>query len=599
AEVPAGATELLLWGHDVELRAGDRLAFAQGSFSQVVTLAETPQRLEAAGWVEDPSQAFDPLVDPPAEVTRVRWNEGLARPLTPWGPEPLRLYGNLVEAVYGTPRRAVVGAFASRRRDEIAIGLTRRTSIVTRRRTGEGYLLRALRVPEWPVVHDDDGTGRGVPAVEVTVSDEVWTRVEHLHASRSYDLHYTAEADEEGAVWLSFGDGVNGREVALDTRHEPTSEVELTYRIGDAVAGNVGLGTLVDVVRPATGTDEQVALDALGDVAVTNVLPATGGRAPHTLARTRETLPSSLRHGPLQRAVALEDYADVAMQVGGAGRATAQAAGGLFNTVLVLVDPEGADDLDEELRARVHGHLERLRMTGREHVVLPAEYVPLHVRLVVCAQPGFARHLVRDRILGELRPGSDERPGWFHPDRLSFGDAVRLGDLLAYVQGIAGVRSVEATIFRPLGETTEPAVRHVIELGRTKVARLDADPDFPENGILEVLVVGLDVAGSRPRSRPETREWRITAVDRRVHGSPQLRIRGVSGVRPEGGTWRMTTEQVVSAIRRGERFYVEEPAGDRVDVVVSRTATGRTYLRTEADGDIPNNLLALPEIHDA
>ena len=593
AVVPEGATELLLWGHESELRAGDRLAFAQGSFSQVVTVAET-QRLEAPGWVEEPSQTFDPLADPPAQVTRVRWIERLAQPLQPWLGEPLRLYGNIVDALYGTPRRAVVGPFASRRRDEIAIGLSRRTSIVTRRRTGESYLLRALRVPEWPVVLDDDGTGFGVPAVQVTVSDEVWTRVEHLHASRSYDLHYTAEADEEGAVWLRFGDGVNGREVALDTRREPVGDLELDYRIGDAAAGNVGLGTLVEVVRPETGTDEQVALDALGDVAVTNVLPATGGRGPHTLARTREDLPTSLRHGPLQRAVALEDYAAVAMEVGGTGRATARAAGGLFNTVLVLVDPEGGEDLDEELRTRVHDHLETLRMTGREHVVLPAEYVPLHVELVLCAEPGFAPHLVRDRVLAELRPGSDERPGWFHPDRLSFGDVVRLGDLLAFVQGIPGVRSVEATILRPLGETSGEDVRHVIVLGRTKVARLDADPDYPENGILEVRVVGLDVAGGRPK----TREWRITAVDRRVHGSPQLRIRSVAGVRPDGTSWRMSVEHVVAAIRRGERFYVEEPVGDRVDVVVSRTETGRQYLRTEADGDIPNNLLALPEITD-
>ena len=99
---------------------------------------------------------------------------------------------------------------------------------------------------------------------------------------------------------------------------------------------------------------------------------------------------------------------------------------------------------------------------------------------------------MRDRVLAELRPGSSERPGWFHPDRLSFGDAVRLGDLLAFVQGIAGVRSVTATVFRPLGDTTGPAVRDIILLGRTKVARLDADPDFPEHGTLEVRVVGLD-----------------------------------------------------------------------------------------------------------
>ncbi len=245
---------------------------------------------------------------------------------------------------------------------------------------------------------------------------------------------------------------------------------------------------------------------------------------------------------------------------------------------MVLVDPEGADDLDEGLRRRVYDYVDALRMTGREHVVLAAEYVPLEVELVLCAQPGFARHLVRDRVLAELRPGSSERPGWFHPDRLSFGDAVRLGDLLAFVQGIAGVRSVEATIFRPLGDTTGPAVRDIILLGRTKVARLDADPDFPEHGTLEVLVAGLDC-----RRRP------VPAVRRLAHhrhrtGTRAAR-RSCASAPSEASAWtatawRMNVEEVVAAIGRGERFYVEEPIGDPVDVTIAHTAEGRVYLRT-------------------
>ena len=598
AELPAGASELLLWGHDSQLQAGDRLALVQGSFAQVLTLAAAPVRLEAPGWVEDPSQSFDPLTDPPAKVTRLEWSEPLAQAVQPWGARPLVLHANLADALYGTPRRAVVDPYADPRRDEIAIRLTRRTSIVTRQTAGNGYLLRALRVPEWPVVHDDDGTGSSLPAVLVTISGDTWNRVDHLHSSRSYDLHYTAEADEEGAVWLRFGDGVNGHEVALDTPELPSAEIELNYRIGDPVAGNVGLGTLVEIVRPVTGTDEQVALDALGTVGVTNVLPATGGREPHTLARTKEELPASLRHGALQRAVALEDYATVAMDVPGAGRATARSGGGPFNTVMVLVDPEGADDLDEGLRRRVYDYVDALRMTGREHVVVAAEYVPLEVQLVLCAQAGFARHLVRDRVLAELRPGSNERPGYFHPDRLSFGDAVRLGDLLAFVQAIAGVRSVEATIFRQLGDTTGPAVRDIILLGRTKVARLDADPDFPEHGTLEVLVVGLDFAGPGAGGSSVVAALRISGIDRHEAGSPQLRIRAVGGIRPGGDRWRMNVEEVVAAIGRGERFYVEEPIGDPVAVTISHTDEGRVYLRTEADGDVPNNLLALPDLPD-
>jgi hypothetical protein len=586
AELPAGSTSMLLWGHGAELAAGDRLAIVQGSFSQIVTVTHA-RRTAAAGWVADPDDAFAPG-DPESEVTEVHWREPLTRAVRPWGPERFALHANLVDAVYGAPRTATGGA--GTRGGEIPIVLTRRSSVVTRG-PGGGLQLRALRVPEWPVIHDDGG-----PAVAVLVSGTEWTAVEHLHASHSFDLHYTAAADEDGAVWLGFGDGVEGRSVPLADDGTAAAELEIRYRIGDPAAGNVGLGTLVEIARPPTGSDEQVALDALAGVRVTNVVTASGGRAPATLAREKEELPQSLRHGPLQRAVTLPDYADVAMQLPGVGRAVARSADGPFNTVMVLVDPEDAEELGEELRAQLHAHVDALRMTGREHVVLPAEYVPLHVELEVCADPGFAKHLVRDRVLSELRPGTRERPGFFHPDRLSFGDTVRLGDVLALVQGVAGVRSARAAIFRPLQDRGDPQVRDVIRLGGTRVARLDADADFPEDGILVVRVVGLDNEAARTSGAPA--EWRVSAVATREHGAARHRIVAVGGTHPDGTAWRLTVPEAIREVERGRRMYVERPVGDAVDVVVSRTGAGRRYLRTVADGDEPNNLLALPPLPD-
>lgn len=489
ATVPAGATELLLWGQGPQLEAGQRLAFVQGSFAQVVTIARRPRRLLAAGWVSDPGESFDPLADPPAEVTQVTWHEPLTHALTPWREPELRLHANLVEAAYGIRRSAGADPVSRPRAGALPL-LTPQGTLLTRRPDGT-RLLRALRVPEWPVVHEDDGSGVSLPAVEVAISGIAWTRVAHLHASHSYDLHFTAEADEDGAVWLRFGDGVQGREVPMAADDLPAAEIVVRYRLGDPVAGNVGLGTLVEIVAPA-GDADAAALAGLGDLEVTNVLPGSGGRAPATQARVREELPTSLRHGALQRAVALEDYATAAMDEPGVARATARAIGGPFNAVLVLVDPEGAEDLDAGLRARVHRRLDDLRMTGREHVVEAAEYVALEVVLLLCARAGFAPHVVRERVLAELRPGSTARPGWFHPDQLSFGDAVRLGDLLAFVQEVPGVRSVKAETFRPREDASAVAVHDVVALGRTKVARLDADPDFPENGTLAVHVVGLD-----------------------------------------------------------------------------------------------------------
>jgi hypothetical protein len=85
---------------------------------------------------------------------------------------------------------------------------------------------------------------------------------------------------------------------------------------------------------------------------------------------------------------------------------------------------------------------------------------------------------------------------------------------------------------------------------------------------------------------------RITAV-RRAGG----RITAVGGLDETGGAWRMSEEEAIRAIRsEGRLFYVERPEGDRVDVVIARHNGDDDYLKTVADGERPNNLLALPDL---
>ena len=81
---------------------------------------------------------------------------------------------------------------------------------------------------------------------------------------------------------------------------------------------------------------------------------------------------------------------------------------------------------------------------------------------------------------------------FFHPDRLSFGDTVELSDLIAHVQGVAGVRSVKALVLRRLLIQGEPLLRDIIDLERTEIARMDGDDNRPENGVLKVFIMGLD-----------------------------------------------------------------------------------------------------------
>lgn len=497
ASLPPGSTAMLLWGHNLELSLGQPIAFIQGSGAEVVTLVEV-EEIDAPGWVEDPT---DPPSVANANVTRIGWTPATTQPLYPWADHgsPVVIRGNLVPAVYGLPRLAVVGPSLLSTPNAVPIALSRRNSIVVPQQIGDGepvYVLRSLQVPEGPVVFEEDETGQRVPALQVLIDGELWSREPHLWESNSYDRHFVAETDNQGYLWLRFGDGLHGREIRV-TRSSPvdfgvTVDIEIHYRIGVATSGNCARETL-NRILPQVGTTAALAIDNLGVTYVTNIVPGQGGLLPESLEAARFAIPASLRHSPLERAVTLADYARAAMDVPGVARAAAVNLGGIFNTVLVLVDPQGQAELSPQLRDQVWERVDRLRMAGREHRVLPPTYVALEVQLLLCAQSDTSRHTVREQVMAALRPGTAAQPGFFHPDRLSFGEDLELGDLLAFVQQIPGVKSVKALVFRRLKErNTDHRVLDLIELAPTEVVRLDGDENQPENGVLKVFVVGLD-----------------------------------------------------------------------------------------------------------
>ena len=493
ATLPLGAERMLLWGQGYALLTGMPFVFAQGGVVQEVTLTGI-RLLNLPGWAADPSQ---PPTATSQALTEVQFAPPLQQQLRPWDVEmPLRMYANLARASHGAPRVSWVNPPAAPASgdpqpsyQDIVMPINRRNSMVVDAERG-GVLvgqLRGLEVPEGPVIHEIDTEGRSVPVLDVFIDGERWLREEHLHQSQSFDTHYTTSTDNAGNLWIGFGDGVRGHAIEFDRlTGRPLVAIRLVYRVGEPLDGNCARDTLTEVVEPP-----DPAFDGLGMVTITNVTPGSGGRRKETLDEIREGAPMSLRHGELQRAVTLADYAAIARTVPGVACAAARVLGGPFNTVLVLIDPADQVTLSDELREQVWQRLDETRMAGREHFVAPAEYVPLRIELLLCSEPGYLRHEVRDRVLAQLRPGTDERPGYFHPDHLTFGQELEAGDLMAFIQSIPGVRSVKVTAFCRLSAPVV-SVEERIVFGATEVARLDADEDFPENGILMLRVVGLD-----------------------------------------------------------------------------------------------------------
>lgn len=73
------------------------------------------------------------------------------------------------------------------------------------------------------------------------------------------------------------------------------------------------------------------------------------------------------------------------------------------------------------------------------------------------------------------------------------------------------------------------------------------------------------------------------------------RIYSVGGLNPGGSPWNLTEDEAIVGIKAGKWRFWTTGGGKTAWVIVARTAQGHEYLKTQRDGVIPHNLLALPE----
>jgi Protein of unknown function (DUF3892) len=87
---------------------------------------------------------------------------------------------------------------------------------------------------------------------------------------------------------------------------------------------------------------------------------------------------------------------------------------------------------------------------------------------------------------------------------------------------------------------------------------------------------------------------RVDCINKDDRYSPHERIENIGGPNSDGTRWRQTLAEAIADIETGRRSFYVEAGGRRVRVIIA-VHERRKYLKTEADGYSPDNLLSLPE----
>lgn len=390
-------------------------------------------------------------------------------------------YGNLVGVHHGRLQNVIFRESGAKLADS---GEEHYEKLTTQNRE-----VTICRLPSGPLAYTSTTPGGEIPPkstlkveVEVGGDRDPWDEVIDLVHSDDSDErgdHFVVETDEEGHSLIRFGDGTNGRKLP------PEAVVHCQYQIGYGLDGNIGAGMLKQF--------QGIGSSSTNIIRVWNPFESSNGRAPEPIEELIRRVPEAYRYRQL-RAITLKDYVNRAEELDEVSRASARYMWtGSWRTVRVTVDPVGSTTMSEALEEKVMRHLDAVRLIGEDLEIRPPIFVPLEIEVKLCIHPDYWVEHIRSILEQEFSDGytPDGRMAFFHPDRWTFGQALRESQLVGPIQAIRGVDHVLEVKMKRWNEATS-GTAGVITVRANEIILVQNDPDHKEHGTIQ-----FDIRGGR------------------------------------------------------------------------------------------------------
>jgi predicted phage baseplate assembly protein len=460
---------------------------------------------------------------PPANITRLEWEEAQATPFE-MELETLVVRGNIVPATAGEtlesffeieanpqalilpppqpPHLPATNTYYNETFSSYAV--ERSALLFTLPGSEERDVVSHGRNLEHaaPEARVMDGTLMG--GVWVTASEWEWKRsLLGVSSSSPSDKHFTLDdgawrrvagyrrVDETETVqeFVHF-DYANGRGATVqfgngEFGETPTRDMNLrvVYRLGHGRGDNVAIDSLTDF--------DQVTLPFV--TAVTNPFGVIDAIDPETADEVRHIAPQAFRAETF-RAVRAEDYVAAVEKLDWVQRAGAQFRWtGSWLTLFATPDPKGSFFLTVAERSDLERQLDRYRLAARETHGMNPKFANLDLEVHICVAPSSYKGEVKEAVLEALFGKRDVRahPGFFSPDNWTFGDPLMRARLEATIQEVPGVRAVEQIYIRRRGWFAKQLFDELVySVAADEIIRVENDPEKPERGAVRLVMEG-------------------------------------------------------------------------------------------------------------